>query len=197
LETKYKTILVDPPWRMSLTGKRKRAKGTPAKSLPYQTMSINEIEQLPVNLLAADDCHLWLWTTNQFLRCGFDIMRSWGFKYLAPVHWIKPSGIGNWFVHHTQTVLFGYNKRCVFANKRYLPNIIQTSDPKAHSAKPEETYRYIEQISAAPRLELFARCEREGWDVWGNEVVSKKELVEALKQNTTAQGVSLKNNDSL
>jgi len=143
--------------------------------LPYPTMSIEEICSLDVASIAADDCHLWLWTTNSFLRAGFEVMERWGFKYLAPIHWIKPSGFGAFFVHRTQTCLFGYRKVCRFENARFLPNIIMAA-PRHHSAKPEETYRYIESISPPPRLELFARPwtplfpNRNGWDVWGNEV---------------------------
>lgn len=39
-----------------------------------------------------------------------------------------------------------------------------------HSEKPEEAYRRIERVSPGPRLEMFARAPRDGWDVWGNEV---------------------------
>ena len=147
---------------------------------------------MPVGELAAYDCHLWLWTTNQFLRDGFDIMLAWGFKYLAPIHWIKPSGLGNWFVHRTQTCLFGYRRSCKFDGKRYLPNIIEAPAGK-HSAKPEVSYAYIESVSAAPRLELFARQERQGWDVWGNEVRSDIELG---AQNTMESGSTAYNRPS-
>ena len=40
-----------------------------------------------------------------------------------------------------------------------------------HSKKPEEARRRIEQLMGdVPRIELFARRETPGWDVWGNEV---------------------------
>ena len=186
----YRTIVADPPWEQGFAWGGKR-RPNQARALPYPTMSINEICALDVAKMAADDCHLWLWTTNQHLASGFDVMRSWGFKYLAPIHWIKPSGCGSFFVHRTQTCLFGYRRSCKFEGARFLPNIIEAS-PRAHSAKPEETYRYIESVSAAPRLEIFARPwtslfpRRIGWHVWGNEVpcdvdiAPKKELVEAL-----------------
>src|ERR1700687_4388741 len=173
---KYRCILADPPWQQTMTGRRVRAKGGAEDELPYQTMSLADIMALPVCECAEIGAHLWVWTTNEFLRAGFDVMEAWGFKYLAPVHWIKPSGMGNWFVHRTQTVLFGYKERCLFPLARYLPNLIETNDPPAHSAKPDATYGYIERISPGPRLELFASPwpplfpKREGWDVWGNEV---------------------------
>lgn len=172
----FKCIVADPPWRLTMRGKRRRAKepNLPTE-LPYSTMTIEEICKLPVGELATDDCHLWLWTTNQHLPDGFDVMKAWGFRYLAPVHWAKPSGVGNWFVHRTQTMLFGYRTRCMFERARYRPNIITSGQPKRHSEKPEEAFALIEDVSGEPRLELFARRKRQGWTAWGNEVEDNKE----------------------
>jgi N6-adenosine-specific RNA methylase IME4 len=153
-----------------MAGARKRAKeGIKPASLEYPTMSIEQICAMPIAPLAAADCHLWLWTTNQHLEDGFKVMRAWGFKYLAPIHWIKASGQGNWFIHRTQTILFGYREKCVFPLARYLPNIFHSGDPKRHSQKPAESIALIEKVSSEPRLELFARENRPGWDAWGNE----------------------------
>lgn len=43
---------------------------------------------------------------------------------------------------------------------------------REHSQKPEEAYDKINRLypEAWPRLELFARNTRPGWDCWGNEV---------------------------
>ncbi len=167
----FSTILADPPWPLAMRGKRKRAKEPNLPdSLPYPTMTVEEICALPIGQLASDECHLWLWTTNQHLPDGFKVMAAWGFKYLAPIHWIKPSGVGNYFVHRTQTILFGYRKHCLFKAERYRPNILQTGAPQRHSEKPEEAYKLIEALSAGPRLELFARRRRKGWASWGNEI---------------------------
>ena len=161
-----------------MAGQRKRSKeGVKPESLPYPTMGIEQICSMPVSDFADNDCHLWLWTTNQHLEDGFRVMRSWGFKYLAPVHWVKPTGMGNWFVHRTQTILFGYRKKCKFPLNRYRPNVFHTGDPKRHSEKPDESYELIESISPGPRLELFARRKRAGWHTWGNELPSDITMV--------------------
>ena len=152
-----------------MSGKYKQKKHYRPDGLPYPTLTVEEIAALPVGRLAATGCHLWLWTTNAFLEAGFQVMRAWGFQYLAPIVWVKPSGFGNWFVHRTQTILFGYRKRCYFHRARYLPNLIE-ANPGRHSQKPPESYQLIEAVSSPARLELFAREERPGWDVWGNEV---------------------------
>ena len=156
-----------------MTGTRKRIKGGHgAPSLDYPTMTIEAICSMRVADIALQGAHLWLWTTNQHLEDGFRVMRAWGFKYLAPVHWIKASGQGNWFVHRTQTLLFGYRERCVFPLARYQQNIIESPKPERHSAKPLAAVAYIESISPPPRIELFARTNRLGWDAWGNECLS-------------------------
>jgi len=95
-------------------------------------------------------------------------MKAWGFTYLAPVTWVKPSGFGAYFAHRTQTVLFGYFRRCDFPLARYQPTVL-FANPHGHSAKPEAFIDFVETISPEPRVELFARRHRLGWDVWGNE----------------------------
>ena len=170
---KFRTILADPPWPQPVQtgGKRKRAKGGPSDR-PYRTMSVEQIAALPISDYAADGCHCWLWTTNAFLEPGFEVMRRWGFRYLAPIHWVKPSGFGNYVIHRTQTLLLGYFQRCTFDQLRYFPNVIETGDPVRHSEKPAAAYDLIERVSHGPRLELFARRQRDGWDVSGDEIES-------------------------
>jgi len=171
---KYLTIVADPPWEERLSGKYRNY--NLRRKLDYPTMGIAEICALPIGGIAEDGCHLWLWTTNQFLHAGFHVMDAWGFKYLSPITWVKPSGVGNYFISVTQTLLFGYKCKCVFPLERYKPTVISTGLPKKHSQKPEAFYELIESISPPPRLELFARNKRDGWDCWGNEVESDIEL---------------------
>jgi N6-adenosine-specific RNA methylase IME4 len=168
-----------------MSGNRQRAKGQHGDTeLPYPTMTMEELLRLPVCQLADDDCHLWLWTTNQFLEDGFILMRAWGFKYLSPIHVVKPSGVGNYFVQLSQTMLFGYREKCKFPLRRYRPNVINVKQPARHSEKWDETYDYIESISPPSRLEMFARRKREGWDVWGNEIPNDIQLPADCLENT-------------
>jgi N6-adenosine-specific RNA methylase IME4 len=171
---KYRTILADPPWPQPMTGGWK-SRQQRARALPYPSMTLEAIKALPVADLAAPDAHLWLWVTNAFLRDGFDVMAAWGFKYLAPVTWVKPSGLGAYFIHRTEHLLFGYRGKCRFPLGRYKPTVLFANRGR-HSAKPGESYDLIESISPGPRLELFARQHRLGWDVWGNEVECSVEL---------------------
>ena len=56
---KYKTIYADPPWQETGGGKIKR--GADAH---YNLMRTNDICKLPVSNLADENCHLYLWATN-------------------------------------------------------------------------------------------------------------------------------------
>lgn len=173
----YRTIVADPPWQQPLQsgGRYRSARNRRPRALPYATMSVEAIAALPVGDLAAPDAHLWLWTTNAFLDAAFDVLRAWGFTYMTTITWVKPSGAGAWFASTTQHCLFGYRERCVFPGRRYAPTHFHAA-PKRHSTKPAQFYQLVEEVSAPARLELFARRQHLGWDVWGNEVASSIEI---------------------
>lgn len=46
---------------------------------------------------------------------------------------------------------------------------------REHSRKPDEIIPIIEACSQGPRIELFARGVREGWDMWGNQATADYE----------------------
>lgn len=167
----YKCIVVDPPWPERMSNKYNKTRNRRPASLPYKTMSIDSIKRLPVGDLAGEDAHLWLWTTNSHLRAAFDVIESWGFKYLTTITWVKPSGLGNYFVSTTQHCLFAYKGKCRFPLRRYAPTNF-SAVPRKHSEKPEAFFELCESVSPTPRVELFARKHRLGWDVWGDEVDS-------------------------
>jgi N6-adenosine-specific RNA methylase IME4 len=44
------------------------------------------------------------------------------------------------------------------------------SSVRQHSRRPDEALARIERFCPGPRIELFAREARRGWDCWGDEV---------------------------
>lgn len=170
---KYKTIVADPPWNQKNMAKWKRRPKT-KKYLDYPTMTIEEIKLLPVANLSDESSHCWIWTTNQFLPDSIDVLKAWGFKYMSTITWVKPSGVGAWFVNRTQHIVFGYKGKCRF-KKRFEPTVY-FHNPLRHSEKPEIFHELFERVSFGDRLEMFARREREGWDVFGNEVKNSIDL---------------------
>lgn len=178
----YKTIYADPPWQFqNRTGKvapeHKRLRR-------YETMTLEEIQQLPVSEAADERSHLYLWVPNALLPDGLEVMRAWGFTYKTNLIWEKVRtdgqpdgrGVGFYFRNVTEILLFGIrggNNRTLSPGRSQV-NLIR-SMKREHSRKPDEIISVIEQCSPAPRLELFARGDRPGWDMWGNQATADYE----------------------
>jgi site-specific DNA-methyltransferase (adenine-specific) len=48
---------------------------------------------------------------------------------------------------------------------------------REHSRKPDEAReKIIELMGDIPRLEMFAREKKAGWDAWGNEILCDIEI---------------------
>jgi N6-adenosine-specific RNA methylase IME4 len=168
---RYRTILIDPPWDNLDSITPKGPFSSYEGGWPYPTMRISEIEKLPIRELAdSSGCHLYIWAMNSFVPHACYLMQHWGFKYSQILTWVKPSGVGHWWVSRTQHILFGY-VGVMRMNTKHMPNVFG-APAMQHSRKPEISYELIEAVSLPPRVELFARYPREGWDVWGNEVKS-------------------------
>ena len=98
--TRYRTIVADPPWDMGKSGGYSWREGRPSgssRSLPYPTMTLNDIKALPVSGLAKDDAHLYVWTINRYVRDTYDIVREWGFRP-AQLLATKPWSMSRWKV---------------------------------------------------------------------------------------------------
>jgi N6-adenosine-specific RNA methylase IME4 len=173
---KFRTILADPPWRFdNRTGK---VAPEHRRLSRYETMTLDDICALPVEGLAAETAHLYLWVPNALLPEGLRVLEAWGFRYKSNLIWHKVRkdggsdgrGVGFYFRNVTEMILFGVRGK----NARTLPpgrsqvNMIETRK-REHSRKPDEQYAIIEACSEGPYLELFARGERKRWETWGNQ----------------------------
>lgn len=173
---KYRTIYADPPWQFAnRTGKM----APEHKRLNrYSTMKLEDIKQIPVSKVADEKCHLYLWIPNALLPEGLEVMKAWGFEYKTNLVWEKVRkdgfpdgrGVGFYFRNTTELLLFGIkggNNRTEQAGRSQV-NLIRTVK-REHSRKPDEFVELIENCSVGPYLELFARGDRDGWDMWGNQ----------------------------
>jgi N6-adenosine-specific RNA methylase IME4 len=171
----YATILADPPWRfLNRTGK---VAPEHKRLSRYDTLSLEEIKQIPVQSVAGSKSHLYLWVPNALLPDGLEVMKAWGFTYKSNLIWHKVRkdggpdgrGVGFYFRNTTELVLFGIrgSMRTLDPGRSQV-NIIRTQKQE-HSRKPDELYELIERCSPAPFLEIFARGKRKGWDVFGDQ----------------------------
>ncbi len=189
---KYRTIYADPPWQFqNRTGKvapeHKRLNR-------YETMTLNEIKSLPVKEVSEEKSHLYLWVPNALLPDGLEVMKAWGFEYKTNIIWEKVRhdgypdgrGVGFYFRNVTEILLFGIHgdKNRTLDPARSQVNLIRTMK-REHSRKPDEIIPIIEACSPGPYLEMFARGDREGWDMWGNQAQNDYEPTWSTYANHT------------
>jgi len=179
--SRYRTIVADPPWTYEAMPVGGAAPGTfgVTRSLDYSTMTVAEVAALPVADLADEDAVLWLWTTNRWLPDAFAVMEAWGFDYRQTLVWGKnnPMPVGSVAPSAAEFLLVGRRGKPT-TGWAFPSSVIVTPRPfgRVHSTKPDCFLDYIEATSPAPRLELFARRARFGWDYWGNESLGTAQM---------------------
>jgi N6-adenosine-specific RNA methylase IME4 len=179
-DKKYSIIYADPPWEYKQFSKSKGISARFGSVLSkYKTMTVQDLCQLPVDQISDKSCILFLWATMPNLNFAFDVIKSWGFTYKTCAYcWVKQnprghgiySGLGHW--------TNGNAELCLLATKKSYPRRIVKNSKQiqiwprgVHSKKPDEIRNEIVRfIGDIPRIELFARQQTPGWDVWGNEV---------------------------
>ena len=175
-ERRFATVLADPPWQF--TNRTGKMAPEHRRLSRYVTLSLAEIETLPVASVAAPTAHLYLWVPNALLPEGLHVMAKWGFTYKSNLVWHKVRkdggsdgrGVGFYFRNVTEILLFGVrgkNARTLAPGRSQVNYF--SSRKREHSRKPDEQYPIIEACSPGPYLELFARGKRENWTGWGNE----------------------------
>ena len=167
-DKKYDIIVVDPPWPIK---KIKRKSRPNQVKMDYSVMSIEEIANLQISNLAADNSWCFLWSIQKFLPTSFDILHNWGFKYQRTLTWDKQNGMCLFGFHHrTEFVLVGYKGKVkMYPKQKAMPTIFAESSWGKHSVKPACFYDMVSKFGDR-RIDIFARKEREGWDVWGDEI---------------------------
>ena len=194
----FATIVADPPWDYSrkLSGGgtsgyspvHPSRGGNRGAANHYPTLTLEELCVLPVSEVTADRAHLYLWTTGAFIVEAHQVAEAWGFSPKGVIPWIKVKRNAAQHIHKANgdlsaAVRMGMglylrwaSEFVVFAVKGKLATLrkdvtgVVFAERQAHSQKPDELYRLVEAASPAPRLELFARVRRPGYEAWGNEV---------------------------
>jgi N6-adenosine-specific RNA methylase IME4 len=176
---RYPVILADPPWAFEVYDETSGFDS--AAAAHYPTRPTEDICAMPVANLATPDAVLFLWATAPHLPETLDVMNAWGFEYKTHMIWDKERvGLGYWVRNRHELLLIGArgDMRSPTADAR--PPSVITAPRREHSRKPDEAYEIIERMyPKLPRIELFARGAREGWAVWGNEIIEGSDTMEA------------------
>lgn len=188
-------IMADPPWSYSMRSEKGYAKAPEGQ---YQTMAPGDIKALPVELLAAPDCLLWLWAVNPQLQLAIDVLRAWGFEFKTAGTWVKRSiygkiNMGTGYIlrsanepfligtrgspkttRATRSAVITYDDRCgadLQEGDWPIESITIEAPLLGHSRKPDAAFQACEALMPeARKLELFSRTSRVGWSAWGDEV---------------------------
>ena len=174
---KYQIIYADPPWQF----KDKSNPNNRGACHKYPVMSLDAICALPIEQLAADDCFLALWWVSAMPAEALAVVKAWGFEFktMCGFTWHKLSktgrvdhfGSGHYTRSNTENILFAVRGK----PKRACASVrgIVTAPIGKHSAKPD-IFRHalVQLLGDVPRVELCARVQSPGWDVWGNQVES-------------------------
>ncbi len=175
-DKKYNIIYADPPWSYKAWSGKGKEKKTAENH--YACMKKEDIQELPIQNICADDCVLFLWVTFPCLEEGLELIKKWGFTYkTCGFTWVKRNkvsdswfwGLGYWTRTNAEICLLATKGQ----PKRVSKSVHQICDGRIreHSRKPDEIRdRIVELCGNLPRIELFARQKVDGWDCWGNEV---------------------------
>jgi N6-adenosine-specific RNA methylase IME4 len=172
LDRKYPVIYADPATRFK--------SGFSCRSIEnhYPTETIEDWCKLPVRDLALDHSRLFVWTTiPQLARTIELLLPAWGFTYASSCCWDKTapehereSATGYWFRNQHEILLLATRGAPALPKAAEVPVSMYRERKTAHSAKPDFYREMIERMTPGlPRIELFARTRREGWEAWGNQ----------------------------
>jgi N6-adenosine-specific RNA methylase IME4 len=162
-------ILADPPWRFETWSETGFTSAAAANH--YPTSALETIKALDVASIAADDCVLFLWGTVPMTPHALEVMAAWGLTYKSHFAWVKDrSGTGYWLRNRHELLLIGTRGDVPAPAPGTQFDSAFEAPAREHTRKLDIVYSMIEgMFPTLPKIELFARAARDGWDCWGNE----------------------------
>jgi len=168
---KYAVIYADPPWAPDNKG----VQGAASKK--YNVMKIEDICNLPVKDISAEDSLLFMWWLASMPLEALKVVDAWGFKFktMTCFSFLKETspgkdhfGMGFYSRANQEQCLVARRGKNIVKEHNVTQNIREYYP--GHSCKPDGAYEKIEELCGdVPRIELFARRLRPGWDSWGNQ----------------------------
>jgi len=177
IEGKFDIVLADPPWSYN---DKSKSHGGGAES-HYPCMGVEDICNLPVASLAAENSVLLCWVTMPLLAEGLAVIKAWGYTYKTNAFtWIKTypgggfrlfMGMGRYTRANAELCLLatrgkGLPRQNAGIHQVHLHPVLD------HSAKPHLFRELIDKLfgTQTRKIELFSRKRVPGWEVWGNQV---------------------------
>jgi N6-adenosine-specific RNA methylase IME4 len=158
----YGVIYADPPWPWTSYSQVTGMDRAPS----YPVMTLEAIKHLGVQLIAAPDCVLFLWTTTPTLMQAGEVMAAWGFEYKSDTVWRKKDhlGTGYWFRNVHETLLVGTRGEIPAPAQGTQPDSVIAAPVGEHSAKPTAFAEMIERLTRPCRRSSYSPAARQGRD---------------------------------
>lgn len=168
-DRKFGVIYADPPWRFTVRSETTGMDRSAENHYPCQ--DTDEICELDIPSVAADDCVLFIWATVPMMPDALSVMSAWGFNYKSHCIWVKDRvGTGYWFRNQHELLLIGTRGKIPAPAMGSQWSSVIEAPVGAHSAKPAAFHQLIEEYyPTLPKLEMYARSPRDGWAVAGYE----------------------------
>lgn len=162
----YSIIYADPPWEYDFSPTDSRRIEN-----QYPTLSADEIAGLKLPTIAPNAV-LFLWATAPKLREALQVVEAWGFTYKTHAVWDKVKiGMGHWFRGRHELLLVATRGNFSPPPEDQRVSSVLNGERSVHSQKPSQVADWIDAWwPALPKVELFARAGRQGWESWGNEL---------------------------
>lgn len=189
----YKTLIIDPPWKLCSGGKPSI---NPKDHYPVQTQLeiVRTVKEWLHHHPVAEEAHCYIWSINSFSagQCkgildAVELCKAIGFHPITLLTWVKPNGTPTPYgQRNTEVCLFGarwrkgQHKRVMYRPTEDDLSVVGSglvssvdyilSPRREHSRKPDEFYSLVESRSNPPYLEMYSRQNRFGWTTLGNQV---------------------------
>jgi len=166
----YDVIVIDPPWPME---KIERDEYPNQSEFEYPVMSLDAIEHSVGTQLSqhtAQDCHVFVWTTQKFLPAAIRLIEKWSLKYVLTFVWHKPGGFQPFGLpqYNCEFALYARRGAPQFVDTKAFPTCF-CAPRIGHSAKPPEFYDILRRATGGRRLDMFNRRAIDGFDGWGQQ----------------------------
>ena len=171
----FEIIYADPPWSFDNWSEKGEDRNP---NQHYDTMGWEEIAALPVGELASRNCACFLWAIDPLLDKAFETLRRWGFRFVTVAFtWAKLNPSGQGYAMGTGYYTRANPEICLLGMTGSMPRLdagvrqLVVEPRREHSRKPDRIADDIVRLFGdRPRIELFARTKRSGWEAWGNQV---------------------------
>lgn len=164
-KSEYSCVVIDPPWPMEKIERECRPNQA---GFDYPTMDEDELKDFKIP--SGEDCFMFVWTTHRFLPMALRLIEHWGFAYMCTMVWHKSGGFQpiGWPQLNCEFALVAKKGKPKFVSTKKFPACFD-GKRREHSRKPDEFYEIISRVAEGPRIDIFSREKRAGFDQFGNE----------------------------